>query len=45
MLSAGIFNILWLAVVITKILDIKELLRATWENIAISLRYSGHRIW
>ena len=30
MLIAGVFNVLWLAGVFTRILDIKELLRITW---------------
>ena len=30
MLTAGVFNVLWLAGVFTRILDIKELLRITW---------------
>lgn len=30
MLTAGIFNILWLVSAFTQILDIKELLRITW---------------
>jgi hypothetical protein len=30
MLTAGVFNVLWLDGVFTRILDIKELLRITW---------------
>ena len=30
MLTAGIFNILWLAAAFTRIIDVKELLRTTW---------------
>jgi len=30
MLTAAIFNILWLAVVFTRIIDVKELLHTTW---------------
>ena len=30
MLIAGVFNVLWLVGVFTRILDIKELLRVTW---------------